>query len=759
MKVSPETPRGGSHIHEGVTYCFCNPRCKEKFIADPAHYLQPKDAVLPPTEEEAAGFYICPMDPEVRQQRPGSCPMCGMALESETVSLEPEQNPELEDMQKRLWIGLAFTVPLLLLAMSDMLPLMDPLRRLNAHQVGPWVQLALAAPVVLWCGLPFLQRGWASLMTRHLNMFTLIGLGTFAAFVFSVVATLVPSVFPHSMSHGGHAPVYYEAAAVIITLALLGQVLELRARGATSGALRALIGLSPKTARRVQPDGSETDVALDQIVVGDRVRVRPGERVPVDGVVVDGSSSVDESAITGESMPVDKAVGAKVVGGTMNGAGSFVLKAERVGKDSLLARIVALVSEAQRSRAPIQRVADVVSSWFVPAVLVTAAVTALVWGTLGPSPRLTYALVNAVAVLIIACPCALGLATPMSIMVGTGRGAQAGVLIRNAEALELLEKVDTLVVDKTGTLTEGRPSVTTVVPASGFLENDVLANAASLEKGSEHPLAAAIVAAAGRRGLLLAPAASFRAVVGKGVSGAVGDVDVVLGNPKHLEDSGVSVAPLLQDAQRLREQGQTVVFLAVGKQLAGLLGIADSIKASTPAALETLRAMGLKIVMLSGDNEVTARAVAKTLGIEDVRADLQPAQKAEIVAAQKQQGRMVAMVGDGTNDAPALATAHVGIAMGTGTDVAINSAGITLLRSDLAALVQARKLSRAVMANIRQNLFFAFVYNLLGVPVAAGILYPFFGLLLSPMIASAAMAFSSVSVIGNALRLRGVRLT
>jgi len=701
--------------------------------------------------------YVCPMHPEIVQAEPGSCPICGMALELQTVSLADEESPELRDMQRRFWISLALAVPTLLLAMSDLLP-GQPVQRMISPGVGVWIQFALATPVVLWGGLPFFQRGWASLVNRHLNMFTLIALGTSAAFAFSLFATFFPSLLPHSMSHGGAAPVYYEAAAVIITLVLLGQILELRARSATSGAIRALLGLAPKTARRVSDDGSEADVPLDQVVVGDRLRVRPSEKVPVDGSVIDGASAVDESTITGEPIPVEKTAGARVTGGTLNGTGTFVMRAERVGKDTLLAQIVGLVSEAQRSRAPIQRLADVVSSRFVPAVVVIAAVTAIAWGFFGPEPRLAYALVNAVAVLIIACPCALGLATPMSIMVGTGRGAQVGVLVKNAEALELLEKVDTLVVDKTGTLTEGRPRLVSVVAAEGFDEEGVLAKAAALEKTSEHPLAAAIVAGVIARGVSVPNATDFRSVVGKGVVGTVEGAEVVLGNAKFIEEQGVSTEPLMAKVQQFREEGQTVVFLAIGNQLAGILGVADPIKESTAEALRVLRESGLRVVMLTGDNETTARAVAKKLGIEDVRADVLPHQKNEVVAQLKQQGHIVAMAGDGTNDAPALATAHVGIAMGTGTDVAIQSAGVTLVKGDLRGIVRARHLSKEVMKNIRQNLLFAFIYNALGVPIAAGVLYPFFGLLLSPMLASAAMAFSSVSVIGNALRLRSVRL-
>jgi Cu+-exporting ATPase len=697
------------------------------------------------------------MHPEVRQDKPGGCAKCGMALEPEVPNEEEERNPELIDMTRRFWLSLALTLPTAFLAMSEMLP-GRPVQELISPQLGTWIQLALATPVVLWGGWPFFERGWVSIVKRHLNMFTLIALGTAAAFGFSLFATLFPSLLPATMSHHGVAPVYYEASAVIVTLVLLGQVLELRARSATSGAIRTLLGLTPKVARRVRDDGTEADVPIEQIVVGNLLRVRPSEKIPVDGMVVEGSSAVDESTITGEPIPVEKVAGDRVTAGTLNGTGTFVLRAERVGKDTLLAQIVSLVSEAQRSRAPIQRLADVVSSWFVPAVVLSAALTAIVWGSWGPEPRVAHALVNAVAVLIIACPCALGLATPMSIMVGTGRGAQAGVLVRNAEALELFEKVDTLVVDKTGTLTEGKPKLVSIVAARGFEEAQVLSAAAALEKSSEHPLAAAIVGEAIGRGITIPDAQNFRSIVGKGVEGKVAGVDAALGNSQLLEERAISAATLASTVDELRAEGQTVVFLAVAGQLAGVLGVADPIKESTPEALRALRESGLQVIMLTGDNETTAKAVAKKLGIEDVRADVLPHQKNEVVAQLKARGRIVAMAGDGSNDAPALAAAHVGIAMGTGTDVAMQSAAVTLVRGDLQAIVRARRLSQEVMKNIRQNLFFAFVYNVIGVPVAAGIAYPLFGLLLSPMIASAAMALSSVSVIGNALRLRNARL-
>jgi Cu+-exporting ATPase len=754
MQVDPATARGGSAEHGGTTYHFCNPRCRERFVADPARYLSEPEAPAAPAPSPVPGReYVCPMHPEIVRSEPGSCPICGMALEPRSVSLEEEENPELADMQRRFWVSLALTVPTLVVAMSDLLP-GRPLDTVSSPRVATFLQLGLSTPVVVWGGLPFFERGIASLRTRSLNMFTLIALGTFAAFAFSLFATFFPDALPHTMSHAGAPPVYYEAAAVIVTLVLLGQVLELRARHATSGAIRALLGLSPKTARRVSADGRELDVPLDQIALGDVLRVRPGEKVPVDGSVVEGTSSVDESALTGEPIPVEKSVGAAVTGGTVNGSGTFLMRAERVGKDTLLARIVGLVSEAQRSRAPIQRLADVVSSFFVPAVVVVSVLTALIWGSIGPEPRLAHALVNAVAVLIIACPCALGLATPMSIMVGTGRGASAGVLVKNAEALEVLEKVDTLVVDKTGTLTRGQPRLSAVVAAPGHTEAEVLAAAAALEKGSEHPLASAIVDGARERGVTLQNVTNFRAIVGQGVVGRVEGREVALGNARLVEERGADASRLASDAERLRSEGQTVVFLAVNGELLGLLGVADPIKESTPEALAELRAEGMHLVMLTGDNAATARAVAGRLGISDVRAEVLPEEKNAVVAALKAEGRIVAMAGDGTNDAPALATAHVGIAMGTGTDVALESAGVTLVKGDLRGILRARRLSQAVMKNIRQNLFFAFLYNVLGVPLAAGILYPFFGLLLSPMLASAAMALSSVSVIGNALRLR-----
>ncbi|MBI4169780.1 MAG: copper-translocating P-type ATPase [Acidobacteria bacterium] len=703
-------------------------------------------------------MYTCPMHPEIVRDGPGSCPICGMDLEPRTVTLEEGPDPELRAMTRRFWVSLALSPPVFLLGMSDMLP-GRPLVRALSGPWANWLQLALSAPVVLWGGWPFFERGWASIVSRHLNMFTLIALGTGAAFLFSVFATLFPDVLPHGFrAHDGRVHVYFEAAAVITTLVLMGQVLELRARQATSGAIRALLELAPRTARRVTPDGREEDVALAEVRVEDTLRVRPGEKVPVDGTVLSGHSAVDESMVTGEPIPNEKTGGARVTGGTVNQTGTLVIRAERVGQDTLLAQIVQRVSEAQRSRAPIQRLADSVSAWFVPTVVAVAVLTAFAWGMIGPEPRLAHALVNAVAVLIIACPCALGLATPMSIMVGTGRGARAGVLVRDAEALELFEKVDVLVVDKTGTLTEGKPRVVTVLPAADMDEKTVLRFAASLERGSEHPLAAAIVAGAEDRGVTPGRAEEFSSLTGKGVVGAVDGRRVALGNELLLRQEEVEPGPLSQKADELRHEGQTVVFLAVGGRLAGLLGIADPVKPTTHKALQDLRAGGVRIVMLTGDNRTTADAVARRLGISEVEAEVLPDRKSEVVGRLQAQGHVVAMAGDGINDAPALAAANVGIAMGTGTDIAMESAAITLVKGDLQGIVRARRLSRGTLRNIRQNLFFAFVYNALGVPIAAGALYPAFGLLLSPMIASAAMSFSSVSVIANALRLRRIAL-
>jgi Cu+-exporting ATPase len=716
--------------------------------------LEPVTPALSTTKTE----YTCPMHPEIVRDAPGSCPICGMALEPRVVTVEEEENPELVDMRRRFWVSLALSLPLLALAMSEMIPGQPVQQALSARFIS-WLQLALATPVVLWGGWPFFARGWASLVNRSLNMFTLIALGTGTAYVYSIVATIFPEVFPDSFrGHGGAVAVYFEAAAIITTLVLLGQVLELRARSQTGSAIRALLGLAPKMARVIRDHESEEDIPLDQVKPGDRLRVRPGERVPVDGLVLEGSSSVDESMITGEPIPVEKTEGSRVTGGTVNGTGGFVMRAERVGSDTLLAQIVRMVSEAQRSRAPIQRLADLVSSYFVPLVVLIAVVTFVIWGLYGPEPRLAYALVNAVAVLIIACPCALGLATPMSIMVGTGRGATSGVLIKNAEALEVLEKVNLLVVDKTGTLTEGKPRLSSVTPVPDQNEAELLRLAASLELGSEHPLAEAIVSGARVKGLTLSPAKDFRSFTGKGVTGTVDGQAVALGNQKLFDELGLDARAALDRANDLRRDGQTVMLIAVNGHLAGMIGVSDPIKESTPEAIRLLHEEGMRIVMLTGDSRTTAEAVARKLGLDEVEAEVLPEQKSEVVKRLQSEGHVVAMAGDGVNDAPALAQAEVGIAMGTGTDVAIESAGITLVKGDLRGIVRARRLSRGTMRNIRQNLFFAFIYNVLGVPIAAGILYPAFGLLLSPMIASAAMTFSSVSVIANALRLRRLAL-
>jgi Cu+-exporting ATPase len=761
MTISPEDAVGQAE-HAGHTYHFCSMACLQKFQADPERYTSgASPAAASPSDSPAAAAaeYTCPMHPEVVSDRPGSCPICGMALEPRSITLEEEDNPELRDMTRRFRISTVLTAPLLVFMVSEMLP-SHPLQTMLGPVALVWLQFLLAAPVVLWGGWPFFQRGWQSVLNRHLNMFTLIALGTGAAFLYSVVATVLPGIFPDSFRdpHSGAIGVYFEPAAVIVTLVLLGQVLELRARSRTSSALKALLGLAPRTARILRAGGVEEDIGIDQVKTGDRLRVRPGEKVPVDGVVVEGTSSIDESMVTGESIPVEKEQGSQVTGGTVNGTGSLIMEAERVGADTLLAQIVRLVGEAQRSRAPIQRVADSVAGWFVPAVIIAAVLTFVVWALVGPEPRMAFALVNAVAVLIIACPCALGLATPMSIMVGTGRGAQAGVLVRKAEALEVLEKVDTLVVDKTGTLTEGKPQLVTVRAESGITEAEMLRLAASVERASEHPLAAAIVRGAQARSLTLSEADEFRSITGKGAAGTVDGRQVAVGNRRLLEDLQVEPGALAEEAESLRQQGQTVMFVAVDGKPAGLLGVADPIRDSTPEAITALHQSGLRIVMLTGDNRTTAEAVARTLGIDEVEADVLPEDKARVVGRLQSEGRRVAMAGDGVNDAPALAQADVGIAMGTGTDVAMESAGVTLVKGDLRALVRARHLSRATMKNIRQNLFFAFAYNVLGVPIAAGVLYPFFGLLLSPMIASAAMTFSSVSVIGNALRLRRVEL-
>lgn len=772
---------GSPHRYEyqGHTYFFCNPRCLQRFRAEPEKYLQPTGPEPTPAAPASGNVvYVCPMDPEVRESKPGPCPKCGMALEPEVVSETPEVNPELVDMTWRFWISLAFTLPIFLAAMLDMLP-GQPIHSLLGAGLN-WIELALATPVVLWGGWPFFQRGWRSLVTRRLNMFTLIALGTGVAYAESVAATLAPGVFPAAFRvHGGQVAVYFEPAAVIITLVLLGQVLELRARSRTGSAIRALMGLSPKTARRLADDGSEADVPLGEVRVGDRLRVRPGEKVPVDGAILEGQSFVDESMVSGEPVPVAKKAGDRVIGATVNTSGSFVMRAERVGSETLLAQIVRMVSQAQRSRAPIQRVADVAAAWFVPAVVAAAALTFVVWAIVGPEPRLAYALLSAVAVLIIACPCALGLATPMSIMVGTGRGAAAGVLVKNAEVLEVLEKVDTLVLDKTGTLTEGKPRLTAVVAADGLDENELLRLAASLERSSEHPLSMAVVRAAADRGLTLGEAREFHATAGKGVEGMVEGRQVAIGNEKLLEERGVGATfpfaeegqggkpdddtvarrpSLSERAQQLRRDGQTVMFVALDRQMAGLLGVSDPIKPSTPEAVRQLHAEGLQVIVLTGDHRAAAEAVAGRLGIERVEAELLPHEKVEILQRLKGEGRTVAMAGDGINDAPALASAHVGIAMDAGADVALESAGVTLVHGDLRGIVRARKLSRATMRNIRQNLFWAFVYNALGIPLAAGALYPSLGLVLSPMIASAAMSFSSVSVIANALRLGRLKL-
>ncbi len=754
MLVDRVHPPGGTHALAGKSYFFCSIRCHDKFAAEPSRYLGGKTAIA---TVPASAAYVCPMDPEVHETKPGSCPKCGMALEPLTIA--DERNPELEEMKRRFLVSALLTVPVFLLGMSDLVP-GQSVQQAIAPRMLHWIEMALATPVVLWGGRPFFQRGWASLVNRHLNMFTLIALGIGVAFAFSLFAILLPQLLPHELSgHDGAAPVYFEAAAVITTLVLLGQVLELRARGATSSALRSLLHLAPHVARRVGDDGREEDVPLAAVQVGDRLRVRPGETVPVDGSVLEGSSAVDESMVTGEPIPVEKTAGARVVGGTLNTAGTFILHAERVGSDTLLSQIVQRVAEVQRTRAPIQRVADVAAAWFVPAVLLIAAGTALAWGMWGPSPRLAFALVNAVSVLIIACPCALGLATPMSILVATGRGAHAGVLIGHAEALEILEKVDTLVVDKTGTLTEGRPRLASVVPAAGFTAEQLLALAASLERGSEHPLAAAIIAGAVERGLPLSGVEEFRSVTGRGITGRVEGCTIAIGNAAFMADLGIDIKSAEHQAEALRLEGQIAILVASAGRAAGVIGVADRIKAFTPEALAALRHEGLRIVMLTGDSRVTASAVARRLQIDEVIAEVLPDAKGDAIQRIQLQGHVVAMAGDGVNDAPALAQAQVGIAMGTGTDVAMLSSGITLVQGDLRGIVRARRLSRATMRNIRQNLFFAFVYNALGIPLAAGALYPLFGVLLSPMIASAAMSFSSVSVISNALRLRRAKLS
>ena len=752
MSVDP-TATAHRASHDDQNYFFCSAGCQTKFVADPQRYLKPADE---PDPAIPGVIYTCPMHPEIRQEGPGSCPICGMALEPETVAAEAPPNHELIDFTRRFWIGLVLTLPVFALEMGGHL---TDVHMLLSGQMSNWIQLLLATPVVLWCGLPFFQRGWTSLRTRRLNMFTLIAMGVGVAWLYSVVAVVAPGLFPPAfLNADGSAPVYFEAAAVITVLVLVGQILELRAREQTSGAIRALLDLTPKTARRVRPDGVDEDVSLDQIIVGDSLRVRPGEKIPVDGEILDGRVAVDESMVTGESMPVTKEVGDRVVAGALNKTGSFIMRADKVGADTLLAQIVQMVAQAQRSRAPIQRLADTVSGWFVPTVIAIALLAAAVWGLVGPEPRLSYALIAAVSVLIIACPCALGLATPISIMVGVGRGARAGVLIKNAEALERFEKVDTLILDKTGTLTEGRPSLTAMVIAEGFDEADVLSLSASLERGSEHPLADAIVQAARDRDLPLSEAVDFDSPVGRGVRGTVEGRQVALGNTRYLGELSIDVSTLEPKADALRNDGATAIFVAIDGKAAGVIGISDPIKVTTADAIVALKAAGLRLVMMTGDNRMTAEAVARRLGIDEVHAEVLPQDKASVVERLRSQGRIVAMAGDGVNDAPALAAADVGVAMGAGSDVAIESAGVTLLGGDLQGIVRARHLSRAVMGNIRQNLVFAFGYNALGIPVAAGLLYPVFGWLLSPALAALAMALSSVSVIGNALRLRGVKL-
>ncbi|HEY2912679.1 MAG TPA: heavy metal translocating P-type ATPase [Candidatus Angelobacter sp.] len=815
MNVDPATAAGSSE-YRGQTYYFCSLGCVKRFNGDPEKYLASKPsaagvpksqmvhigsiipapaAAPPPTKPEldqsrgkGTVTYVCPMDPEVRESKPGACPKCGMALEQETVEytcpmhpeivrngpgscpicgmaleprvaagIQPEDNSELHSMQLRFWVGGALSLPLLAISMGGMAA-GSPLHNLPVGWME-WLQLALATPVVLWGGWPFFQRGWASLVNRHLNMFTLIAMGTGTAYLFSLIATLVPGIFPPSfLGHGGRPEVYFESAAIIVTLVLLGQVLELRARRQTSSAIKALLNLNPKTARRLRPDGSDEEIPVEHIKRGDRLRVRPGDRVPVDGVVEEGNSAVDESMITGESMPVEKLSGAKVVGGTVNQTGSFIMRAEKLGSETLLAQIVRMVAEAQRSRAPIQSLADKVSGYFVPAVLLVAVLAFVAWAIWGPEPRFAYALVNAVAVLIIACPCALGLATPMAVMVGTGRGAHAGVLVRNAEALELMERVDTLVLDKTGTLTEGKPRMTSILSTSGVTQVDLLLLVAAVEKLSEHPVAAAIVREAEQRKLKLPQAVNFQSFTGQGVAGEVLGRKILVGTPDFLAGMGVDTAPISLQAETLRNQGQTVVLAAMDGKAAGVIAVADPIKSSARDAVDALKQSGLRLVMLTGDNRATAESIAKQLGIIEFEAEVLPEQKLAIIKKLQSEGRTVAMAGDGVNDAPALAQANVGIAMGTGTDVAMESGDITLIKGDLNALMRARNLSRVTMRNIRQNLFFAFIYNLLGVPIAAGVLYPFTGLLLQPIFAAAAMSFSSVSVIANALRLRRANL-
>jgi Cu+-exporting ATPase len=749
MKVDPHTARHRAE-HHGHTFYFCSAKCREKFVADPEKYLSPQEAEPVPEGAE----YTCPMHPEIRQIGPGACPICGMALEPMIATAETGPNPALLDMKRRLWIALLLAIPVVALEMGGHVFGWHPLE----PQTSNWVQLAFATPVVFWAGWPFFERAWKSLVSRNFNMFTLIALGIGVAWLYSFVATVWPALFPPELRmHGGAVAVYFESAAVITVLVLVGQVLELGAHEKTSGALRALLDLAPKTARKVSAHGDE-EVALDTVQTGDLLRVRPGEKIPVDGEVTEGRSNVDESLVTGEAMPVSKEKGAKVVAGTINQSGSFVMRAEKVGAETLLSQIVQMVAAAQRSRAPIQKLADRVSSWFVPLVIAVAVLAFIAWAIFGPEPRFTYGLVAAVTVLIIACPCALGLATPMSIMVGVGRGAEAGVLIKNAEALERMEKVDTLVIDKTGTLTEGKPRVVKIVAAQGYAESDLLKLAASLESASEHPLADAIVRAAKEKDVALAPQSGFDSPSGKGVTGTVEGRIIALGNANFFKELGIETGPLADQADALRRDGATAIFAAIDRKAAGIIAIADPIKTSTEPALKALRADGIRIVMLTGDNRTTAQAIAGKLGIQEVEAEVLPDQKGKVVEKFRREGRVVAMAGDGVNDAPALAAADVGIAMGTGADVAMESAGITLVKGDLGGIVRARRLAEATIRNVKQNLFFAFIYNPLGVPVAAGVLYPVFGALLSPMLAAAAMSLSSVSVIGNALRLRGLRL-
>jgi Cu+-exporting ATPase len=755
MTVDPA--RAAGHVdYQGQTYYFCGRGCVEKFRADPAKFIQP-----PPTQASAPGAdtreYTCPMHPQIRQIGPGSCPICGMALEPVTATLDEHPNEELVDMSRRFWVSAGLSLPLLLLAMGEYLP--GPLARVNAAPWFVWLELALATPVVVWGAWPFFVRGWMSVVNRSPNMFTLIALGVSVAYIYSVVATLFPDWFPPSFRDDmGRVGVYFEVSAAIVTLILLGQVLELRARSHTGAAIKKLLGMAAKSARRISDDGPDEDVPLEALHVGDRLRVRPGEKIPVDGVVLEGSSSVDESMVTGEPIPVEKRPGDRVVGATINGTGSLVVRAEKVGAETLLARIVAMVAEAQRSRAPIQKLADTVSGYFVPAVIAIAFATFAIWALIGPEPRMAHAIVNAVAVLIIACPCALGLATPLSIMVAMGKGATVGILFRNADAIEVMRKVDTLVVDKTGTLTEGRPRVVSILASPGFTDQEILRVAAGLEAGSEHPLAAAIVKGAGERGVAPAVVRDFASVTGKGVRGALDGHIAALGNRALMDQIGVDVGASAAQAEALRAEGQTIMFVAIDGRLAGLIGVADPIKESTPGAIDALHGEGVRIVMLTGDSRTTADAVARRLAIDEVVAEVLPDQKVDVIRRLQAEGRFVAMAGDGINDAPALAQAQVGIAMGTGTDIAMESADVTLVKGDLGGIVRARRLSRRTMANIRQNLFFAFVYNAAGVPIAAGVLYPVMGLLLSPMIAAAAMSMSSVSVITNALRLRSLEL-